>query len=181
MLRINKFKAWHIIHLNGYACTLLCFVLLWLDSGQFYPYSSRLLHWHWGNTIAPVPVKQPWRIWANAHHKSNSSIYNHDKTICIFHGIYCMVCLMVFVLYSTLNYLKLRVMCFMCSHFNIYLCSHSQWYYLSLLVYDNYVVSKAINNHKQSILSVVLLFHNVININYTLWSINWIHSYSSLC
>ena len=22
-------------------------------------YSSGLLHWHWGNTIAPVPVKQP--------------------------------------------------------------------------------------------------------------------------
>ena len=27
-------------------------------------YSSGLLHWHWGNRmIAPVPVKQPWRIW----------------------------------------------------------------------------------------------------------------------
>ena len=33
-------------------------------TGQFYPYPSGLLHWHWGNhTIAPVPVKQPWRIW----------------------------------------------------------------------------------------------------------------------
>ena len=51
----------HTVH------ALLCFVVLWywlilcisvLASG--------LLHWHWGNhTIAPVPVKQPWRIWIN--------------------------------------------------------------------------------------------------------------------
>ena len=35
---------------------------------QVYPYSSGLLHWHWGNhMIAPVPVKQPWRIWVNDH------------------------------------------------------------------------------------------------------------------
>ena len=27
------------------------------------PYPSGLLHWHWGNhTVAPVQVKQPWRI-----------------------------------------------------------------------------------------------------------------------
>ena len=31
--------------------------------GHIYPYTSGLIHWHWGNhTIAPVPVKQPWRI-----------------------------------------------------------------------------------------------------------------------
>ena len=29
-----------------------------------FPYSSGLFHWHWGNRmIAPVQVKQPWRIW----------------------------------------------------------------------------------------------------------------------
>ena len=29
---------------------------------------SRLYHWHWGNPpmIAPVPVKQPWRIWVKS-------------------------------------------------------------------------------------------------------------------
>ena len=33
---------------------------------SIYPYSSGLLHWHWGNhTIAPVPMKQPWRVWVN--------------------------------------------------------------------------------------------------------------------
>ena len=32
----------------------------------YWPYSPGLLHGHWGNrTIAPVPVKQPWRIWLN--------------------------------------------------------------------------------------------------------------------
>ena len=43
---------------------LLCFVVLihWL----IFPYPSGLLHWHCGNlTIAPVPAKQPWRIWIN--------------------------------------------------------------------------------------------------------------------
>ena len=43
---------------------LLCFVVVihWL----IFPYPSGLLHWHCGNlTIAPVPVKQPWRIWIN--------------------------------------------------------------------------------------------------------------------
>ena len=42
----------------------LCFIysngLMWFSC----PYSSGLLHWHLGNhVIAPVPVKQPWRIW----------------------------------------------------------------------------------------------------------------------
>ena len=33
---------------------------------SIYPYYSGLLHWHWGNhTIAPVPMKQPWRVWVN--------------------------------------------------------------------------------------------------------------------
>ena len=43
---------------------LLCSVVVihWL----IFPYSSGLLHWHWGNrTIAPVPAKQPWWIWIN--------------------------------------------------------------------------------------------------------------------
>ena len=43
---------------------LLCFVVVihWL----IFPYPSGLLHWHCGNlTIAPVPAKQPWRIWIN--------------------------------------------------------------------------------------------------------------------
>ena len=41
-------------------------VLFWLGTGWFYPYSSVILHWHWGNhMIALVPVKQPLRIWEN--------------------------------------------------------------------------------------------------------------------
>ena len=43
---------------------LLCFVVVihWL----IFPYPSGLRHWHCGNlTIAPVPAKQPWRVWIN--------------------------------------------------------------------------------------------------------------------
>ena len=45
---------------------MICGVLLWFGTGQLYPYPSGLHHWYWGNhMIAPVPVKQPWRIWVN--------------------------------------------------------------------------------------------------------------------
>ena len=44
-------------------------VLLWCANGRNYPCSSGLLRWHWGNhTIAPVPVKQPRKIWVNLSH-----------------------------------------------------------------------------------------------------------------
>ena len=71
---------------------LLCFVVVihWL----IFPYPSGLLHWHCGNvTIAPVPAKQPRWIWINTscefimndcHNKTK-----HNKTVCIFLGIYC--------------------------------------------------------------------------------------------
>ena len=51
----------------------LCFVVFScrLGSHPFYSYPSGLLHWHRGNhRIAPVPVKQPWRIWVKAMHES---------------------------------------------------------------------------------------------------------------
>ena len=36
----------------------------WWVMWHVYPYPSGLLHRQWGNhRIAPVPVKQPWRIW----------------------------------------------------------------------------------------------------------------------
>ena len=70
---------------------LLCFVVVihWL----IFPYPSGLLHWHCGNlTIAPVPAKQPWWIWINTScelHNHNKT--KHNKTVCIFLGIYCMI------------------------------------------------------------------------------------------
>ena len=48
----------------------LCWVLSCFDIGRLYPYPSGLLHWHWGYTIAPVPVKQPSRICVNTPYKS---------------------------------------------------------------------------------------------------------------
>ena len=57
----------------------------------FSPYSSGFFHRHWGNhKIAPVPVKQPWRIWV---HKSMHCglIYDHStakhKKLCISSGL----------------------------------------------------------------------------------------------
>ena len=74
---------------------LLCFVVVihWL----IFPYPSGLLHWHCGNlTIAPVPAKQSWWIWINMwiHYERlhNHNKAKHNKTVCIFLGIYCMLC-----------------------------------------------------------------------------------------
>ena len=48
---------------------VLCCGLLWF--GKFHPYSSGLIHWHWGNhVIAPVPVKWLWKLWVNWSHES---------------------------------------------------------------------------------------------------------------
>ena len=50
---------------------IIIFFFLWLDTKEFNPYPSGLLHWHWGNhMIAPVSVKQPWRIWVNDSYES---------------------------------------------------------------------------------------------------------------
>ena len=46
-----------------------------------YPYTSRLLHWHWGNRmIAPVPVKRPWRVWAYNSHMYTQGNIIHTMT-----------------------------------------------------------------------------------------------------
>ena len=73
----------HIKSRIHYPCSFT--VLSWLGSDQFYPYPSGLLHCHWGNhVIAPVPVKQPWRIWVHISpeciihlpHGQNATKYN---------------------------------------------------------------------------------------------------------
>ena len=73
---------------------MLCFVLLWFDTGWFYPYPSGLLHWHWGNhMIAPVPVKQPWRIQVNVPCESTWSDNITSTKPCL----YSMECPLSFV------------------------------------------------------------------------------------
>ena len=61
------FKIYFIIHGLYFPRSIhrvhtLCFVAVWF--WLLSPVYSGLFHWHWGNhIIAPVPVKQPWRIW----------------------------------------------------------------------------------------------------------------------
>ena len=74
---------------------LLCFVVAihWL----IFPYPSGLLHWHCGNlTIAPVPAKQAtlmnmdkYLMWNHYELLHNHNKTKHNKTVCIFLGIYC--------------------------------------------------------------------------------------------
>ena len=73
---------------------LLCFVVVihWL----IFPYPSGLLHWHCGNlTIAPVPAKQPsmnmdkYFMWIHYERLHNHNKAKHNKTVCIFVGMYC--------------------------------------------------------------------------------------------
>ena len=47
-------------------------VLLWFRTGQFYPYPSGLLYWHWGSLTT---VKYFWMTW------TNSFEFNKDNNV----------------------------------------------------------------------------------------------------
>ena len=72
-----------------------CYALMWSGTTKFYPYPSGLLHWYLGNlAIAPEPVNQAWRMWANGSHELSKNWYHRhnkikqNKTACKFYGIY---------------------------------------------------------------------------------------------
>ena len=73
---------------------LLCFVVVihWL----IFPYPSGLLHWHCCNlTIAPRASKatlmniDKYFMWIHYERLHNHNKAKHNKTVCIFLGIYC--------------------------------------------------------------------------------------------
>ena len=74
---------------------LLCFVVVihWL----IFPYPSGLLHWHCGNlTIAPCSASKAtlmnmdtYFMWIHYERLHNHNKAKHNKTVCIFLGIYC--------------------------------------------------------------------------------------------
>ena len=44
----------------------LFILFIFFVEDQYWFDFTHMLHWYWGNhVIAPVPVKQPWRIWVN--------------------------------------------------------------------------------------------------------------------
>ena len=58
------------VHSIKYAHMLCCHLYAVLMNASSCNYSG-LVSWHWGNhMIAPVPVKQPWRIWLNRFQES---------------------------------------------------------------------------------------------------------------
>ena len=88
----------YTIHPKNYIMHMVYWVSLWLGNGQFYLYSSGLLHWQEGNhIIALVSVKQPQRIWVNLSLGSTiaddvvttQNQTKHSKNMCLFCGIYC--------------------------------------------------------------------------------------------
>ena len=66
ILSLSLDRIIHLVHTLLFLWFALCFLqlpVLW-GSAWFDPYPPGLLHRLWGNhMIAPVPVKQPWRIW----------------------------------------------------------------------------------------------------------------------
>ena len=65
----------------------MCFVYC-RSMGCIYWYPSGLLHWHWGNhMIAPVPVKQPLRIYVLIDALPNQNITKYE--LCT-HFLQCM-------------------------------------------------------------------------------------------
>ena len=80
---LGAYLDWSLHYISRIICTQneIRYVLFWLGVNWFYQYSSGSLHRHWGNhEIAPVPVKEPWRIWVNKSYKSPwSRWHNQDK------------------------------------------------------------------------------------------------------
>ena len=69
------------IKFYSYSLGLLCWLHVTRKWLRFAPYPSGLLHWHWGNhMIAPVSVKQPWRIWVNATRTDNIATTKQSTT-----------------------------------------------------------------------------------------------------
>ena len=74
---------------------LLCFVVVihWL----IFPYPSGLLHWHalWQSNDCPSPSKatlmnmDKYFMWIHYERLHNHNKAKHNKTVCIFLGIYC--------------------------------------------------------------------------------------------
>ena len=57
---------------------------------SIYPYLSGLLHWHLGNRmIAPVPEKQPWKIWVKLAITKPQQNTRDQKSLYTFLIIYC--------------------------------------------------------------------------------------------
>ena len=64
---IDSIKHAHVFLLLFSCGQIILTPVLWF----LYPYSSGLLHGHWGNhMIATVPVKQPWRRWVKPYQKT---------------------------------------------------------------------------------------------------------------
>ena len=64
-------------------CQEIC-TLFMVRQISIYSYLSMSLHWHWGNhMIAPVPVKQPWKIWVNTsyEYQQTDDIITKQSTI----------------------------------------------------------------------------------------------------
>ena len=113
---------------------LLCFVVVihWL----IFPYPSGLLHWHCGNlAIAPVPAKQPWRIWINTSCEfiMNDCITTTKQSTtkpCAYFLGYTVP----WHLYKIRSpFVKRRAVSFKPEYFELYLNAHesSKWYLIS--------------------------------------------------
>ena len=89
--------------LKKYACgSCFCHILLCFMNCLFDPYPSGLLPWNWGNhMIAPVPVKQPWRIWVNGPHQIHSELIPKQNTTkqCAYFMGYTSQCCIGFVMF----------------------------------------------------------------------------------
>ena len=81
---IGLIRPWHMQYASR-SIPYICWILFLLPTSSILvwftwficPYPSGLLPWHWGNLmIAPVPVKQSWKIWAG----STITKWNNNKT-----------------------------------------------------------------------------------------------------
>ena len=96
-------------------CIWFIHILLCVDD-VWYPYPPGFLHWHWGNhMIAPVPVKEPWRLWVIHHvnllRELNMTTVEQSTTKL---GAYSMGC--IAVQWMPRSWLLKVAVCKYCSH-----------------------------------------------------------------
>ena len=70
---------------------LLCFVVV--IHLLIFPYPSGLLHWHFGNSASKTTLMNmdKYFMWIHYERLRNHNKAMHNKTVCIFLGIYCMI------------------------------------------------------------------------------------------
>ena len=82
-------KQLYVVHLENYAHTSPCCVLLWFGAGQLYPYPSRLHHMHWSKQNNMQKYRAESRFAPSQWEMALQDNWNGWYVLCIILYIQC--------------------------------------------------------------------------------------------